>query len=349
MTHDGRFEKSVEVHSAWGTFEWLVDDALRMGYRVGIVGNSDGHKGRPGASYPGAGWFGAIGGLTCYLMPELSRTALLECLRNRRHYATTGGPSGRIRMDLTIDFSEPATCYHDDPALGDAEGAPCTSAMMGDIVHLPEGAARLSLDLTASSPVQRVDLFNGREHLDSWRPYSETDLANRIAVIWEGAEYRGRFRAVTWDGSARFDQARVQSVQAINFFNRDKVLELTDDQSLRWRSVTTGNMAGFIATLADGHAGSLQIQTPLIEATLPLYEVGLEETVLDKSGILPRRVRIFRLPDVNPSRSIQFQRDLEPVADRDNAYFVRATLEDGTQAWSSPVYVIRDLEGSAGC
>ena len=48
--HDGRFEKSVEVHSSWGSFEWILNDALEEGYRVGIVGNSDGHKGRPGAS-----------------------------------------------------------------------------------------------------------------------------------------------------------------------------------------------------------------------------------------------------------------------------------------------------------
>ena len=41
-----------------GTFEWLLHDALRLGYRVGIVSNSDGHKGRPGASYPGASLFG---------------------------------------------------------------------------------------------------------------------------------------------------------------------------------------------------------------------------------------------------------------------------------------------------
>ncbi len=94
LAHDGRFERSVEVHSSWGTFEWLVHDALKAGYRVGIVANSDGHKGRPGASYAGAGKFGAIGGLTCYLMPELSRGALLDCLRKRRHYATIGR-SGR--------------------------------------------------------------------------------------------------------------------------------------------------------------------------------------------------------------------------------------------------------------
>ena len=94
LAHDGRFEKSMEVHSSWGTFEWLVQDAFEMGYRVGIVANSDGHKGRPGASYPGASLFGAIGGLTCFLVPELSREAILECMRKRRHYGT-----GLIRGD----------------------------------------------------------------------------------------------------------------------------------------------------------------------------------------------------------------------------------------------------------
>lgn len=91
FAHDGRFERSVEVHSSWGTFEWLLHDAFRLGYRVGVVCNSDGHKGRPGASYPGAGKFGAIGGLTCFNAPELSRAALLECMRKRRHFGTTGG------------------------------------------------------------------------------------------------------------------------------------------------------------------------------------------------------------------------------------------------------------------
>ena len=81
------------MHSSWGTFEWLLHDALRLGHRVGVVANSDGHKGRPGASYPGAGKFGAIGGLTCYLMEQLDRATLLDCLRKRRHYCTTGGPA----------------------------------------------------------------------------------------------------------------------------------------------------------------------------------------------------------------------------------------------------------------
>ena len=57
--HDPALEKLVEIYSDWGRFEWLLHDALRNGYRVGVVANSDGHKGRPGASHPGASTFGA--------------------------------------------------------------------------------------------------------------------------------------------------------------------------------------------------------------------------------------------------------------------------------------------------
>ena len=64
MAHDNQLERSVEVHSAWGTFEWLIQDAFEQGYRVGILSNSDGHKGRPGASHPGATKFGSYGGLS---------------------------------------------------------------------------------------------------------------------------------------------------------------------------------------------------------------------------------------------------------------------------------------------
>ena len=38
--HDGRLERTVEVHSTWGTFEWLLHDAFDQGFRVGVVCHS---------------------------------------------------------------------------------------------------------------------------------------------------------------------------------------------------------------------------------------------------------------------------------------------------------------------
>jgi len=89
MAHDIRLERAVEVHSAWGTFEWLIEDALEQGYRVGIVSNSDGHKGRPGASHPGATSFGSYGGLTCMLAAHYPTTATVSSRRSGN--ATTTG------------------------------------------------------------------------------------------------------------------------------------------------------------------------------------------------------------------------------------------------------------------
>jgi hypothetical protein len=342
MAHDGRFEKSVEVHSAWGTFEWLVQDAFKMGYRVGIVGNSDGHKGRPGASYPGAGWFGAIGGLTCYLMPELTREALIDCINHRHHYATSGGPNGRPLLELTLSFDKPATCYQRDPAIYEtSEGKPCTAAMMGDIVHLPDGDVTLEFSVTAGSPVKRIDLFNGLEHIECYRPFDNESVGNRIAVMWEGAEYRGRFRAVTWDGTATFDNARIKQCEPVNFFNRDKTLQKTSASELQWQSVTTGNHAGFIVTLDQSEQGRIELHTPLIQQSVALQDIGYEDIVLDASGELPRRITLTRLPDQNKHTHCTLKRKLTLRAGRDNPVYVRVTLEDGTQAWTSPVYLFR--------
>ena len=342
--HDGRFEKSVEVHSAWGTFEWIVHDAFKNGYRVGIVGNSDGHKGRPGASYPGAGWFGAVGGLTCFLMPELTRNNLVDCINARHHYATTGGPSGRMRLEVSMSFDEPAKQYLDDPSLvKNCKTEQCYQAMMGDIVFLPAGAAYLKISVDAAAPVRSVDIFNGTDHLECYHPFEESDLGDRITVLWEGAEYRGRFRAVSWDGSAHFDKATITSAVPVNFFNRDKRLDIESASDLGWQSVTTGNFAGFVVRLKDSRSGSIALKTPLINASVKLADIGYEGRLLDASDILPRRIQIFRLPDDNLHTSVKIERKLEPHIGKDNPFYVRITLEDGTQAWSSPIYVLREI------
>ena len=341
LAHDGRFERSVEVHSSWGTFEWLVQDAFRAGYRVGIVANSDGHKGRPGASYAGAGKFGAIGGLTCYLMPELGRAALLDCLRKRRHYATSGGPGGRMIIDVRATFSEPGVLFHDDPALGPAEGFPATEALIGDIVHLPDGDVELSVDIVAAAAIERVDIFNGSELIETVRPYTPADLGDRIRVIWEGAEYRGRFREVAWDGTASFNDNEIVSAEPINFFNRDKALTAAGTNGLSWKALTTGNFGGFDVVLKDRNAGRLAIQTPLVTCDIAVADIGYEDRVFDKSGELPRFLKVSRLPTRNKSRTIRFKRPVKLRDTGDNPIFIRLTQEDGTRAWTSPVYLFR--------
>jgi hypothetical protein len=337
MAHDIRIERSVEVHSDWGTFEWLVQDALEQGYRVGIVANSDGHKGRHGASHPGASLFGAYGGLTCLLAPDLTRAGLFEALRKRHHYATTGC---RMLLDVRADFAGEARLYSDDPNLGATTSSAVRSAMMGDIVRFDGAEVAFNVEAIASSPIERIEIRNGLEVLETWRPYEVPELGRRIRVIWEGSEYRGRGRQTVWDGGCKLDGNRFERILPIHLWNLDKKLEQTGPGTLAWTALTTGGFGGFDAWLADPFAGTLRIDTALVQCDIRIADIGREDLVFDAGGI-KRRIRVFRLPDANPHRTLQLSRRIHLRQTGDNALYVCLTQEDGNLIWSSPIYVFR--------
>ena len=70
-------------------------------------------------------------------------------------------------------------------------------------------------------------------------------------------------------------------------------------------------------------------------AGVPLEDIGYEDEVFDNSGVLPRYLKLFRLPTVNPHQSLQFQRSVALKDQGDNPVFIRVTLEDGTLCWTS--------------
>jgi len=337
MAHDIRLERAVEVHSAWGTFEWLVHDALEQGYRVGIVSNSDGHKGRPGASYPGATLFGAYGGLTCMLAPAFTRAGLMDSLRRRHHYGTTGC---RMLLDTRVRFHEPARLFDDDPNMGPTSNRPTTEAMMGDILASTDRDVEFHVEVVASAPIERLEIRDGLDTLEVYRPFRASELGRRIRVVWEGSEYRGRGRQTIWDGEARLEGNRIERAAPINFYNHDKLFELREGNHLHWTALTTGGHGGFDAWLAEAGEGTLTIRTALVECEIPIADIGLEDLVFDAGGI-GRRIRVFRLPDRNPHHRIHIERRVAIAGDRDNALYVRLTQEDGHLAWSSPIYVFK--------
>jgi len=336
MAHDERLETSVEVHSAWGSFEWLIEDALEKGYRVGIVSNSDGHKGRPGASHPGATKFGSYGGLTCMLATGLTRKELADCLRKRHHYGTTGC---RMILDVNVQFENTAALYAADPKLGNTTSQPTQSAMMGDIVRCGDTELRLQINAVGSAPIERIEIRNGLETLETFRPYYDIELGRRICVVWEGSEYRGRGRETIWDGSAKLSQNTFEGVEAINRYNIDKQFEQTGPDQLEWQALTTGGHGGFYATLADRDAGTLSIDTDLVKAEIQISDIGYEDIVFDAGG-LGRKIRVFRLPDENLHRNVEIERSIALTTERDNAIYIRIIQQDGHVIWSSPIYVL---------
>jgi hypothetical protein len=337
MAHDARLERAVEVHSDWGTFEWLIADAFDQGYRVGILANSDGHKGRHGASHPGASLFGAYGGLSCLLTTALTRPALFEALRQRHHYATTGC---RAILDTAVAFERDATLYDDDPNQGGQAAAVVRRAMMGDILRTADRAVTFTVDCVGSAPLERIELRNRMDVLETVRPYQASELGRRIRVIWEGSEYRGRGRQTIWDGRATLVGNGVARIRPINLWNLDKQLVRRDAQHLEWQALTTGGFGGFDAWLEDPRAGRLEIDTALVKTSIDIAEIGLEDRVFAAGGI-KRQLRVFRLPDENPACRLNVERRIALNDVGDNALYVCATQEDGHLIWSSPIYLFR--------
>ena len=345
FAHDGRLETAVEVHSAWGTFEWIVRDALQRNFRVGIVANSDGHKGRPGACYPGASFFGSYGGLTCFLAERLDRDAIFEAMRRRRHYATTGN---RALVDVTVETATPAELFERDPALGTVLGpalGPAASQstsrlLMGDIARVGDDAVDLVIDVTGSAPIERLDIFDGLDLIETVRPYRAEDLGRRVRLVYEGAEVRGRARTTTWDGTLALTGNRIIATGVINSWNLDRGIQKQDAETLSWKAVTTGNYGAIDLWLEQADAGRLAFKTAPVSGEAAIAELGCEPQVFDAGG-LERRITLQRLPEVMTERRLQLRRRITLRASGDTRLFIRMQQEDGHRIWTSPLYLFR--------
>ncbi len=335
QAHDGKLERAVEVHSTWGTFEWLLHDAFDKGFRVGVVCHSDDHKGRPGATRPGASTFGAIGGLTCYLMPELTRDALFAALRQRRHYGTTGT---RLCLSLAGRFEKPVTRFADDPQLGAAQERSVQDALIGDIIRPGSTPMRLTAEVIGTAPVERVDVLHGARVVQTVRPYAAADLGRRVRVLWQGAEYRGRGRETIWQGRLTVNGNRVARHAPVNFLNPERKVK-DSGNTLEWTSVTTGNMAGIDLWLDDARGGSVEIETNIVSGKVDLAKLN-DDTVVFDGGGLGRKLTVSRLPEDDWSRRVVLQHDVTYHGGADLPVYLRVTQADGHQAWSSPIYLV---------
>lgn len=316
-THDPDLEIAVEVHSAWGTFEWLVDEALSRGYRVGICANSDGHKCRPGASYPGASTFGSYGGLTCVLASALDRESVIEALKARHIYATSGA---RMLADLRL-------------GLGDGR-----SAIMGDVIETSAEAPMLHVQLACSAPIESVQVRDGAQTLATLRPYPPEAMGRRIKMAWSGAEVRGRDRIAHWDGGLTVEGNRILHAGPVNFWNADQPLRIEDDQHLMWTSATTGGLSGVILDLEDKDAGSISVSTQQGDLTLLVSGIGYDPVDWSFGG-LAKVMRAYRLPDVNKHLQFNFSLSLDNLAAGEHPIYIRVEQEDGHLLWTSPVYL----------
>ncbi|MEO8651526.1 MAG: DUF3604 domain-containing protein [Hyphomicrobiaceae bacterium] len=336
--HDGTLETAVEVHSAWGTFEWILWDAFEKDYRVGVVCNSDGHKGRPGACYPGASFFGSQGGLTCFIAPQLDRDGIFEAMRRRHHYGTTGN---RMLLSVEAVGNSDATVFVRDPALFDNPQTETSRRVnMGDIARVTDDEIELHIEVACSAPIERLDIFDGPDVIETVRTYDASDLAGRVRLVYTGAEYRGRARTTVWDGSLTLGGTTLTDARMFNNWNLDRGIRDRRSDGLTWKAVTTGNFGGIDLWLANGDVGTIRFETPHCHGEREIAALGVEPHVFSAGG-LDRAVMLMRLPPAMSERRMRVTRRIAIPKGRDTRLFVRVTQEDGHRAWTSPMYLFR--------
>ncbi|MGD9803996.1 MAG: DUF3604 domain-containing protein [Hyphomicrobiaceae bacterium] len=337
LAHDPVLETAVEVHSAWGTFEWLLHDAFEANYRVGVVCNSDGHKGRPGACYPGASFFGSQGGLTCFITDRLDRDSIFEAMRRRHHYGTTGN---RMILDVCATAEAAEIFVRDPSAHENAITARGDAIHMGDIARVDGETVELQVRVVGSAPIERVDIFDAERLIECVRPYAKADLGARVRLLYQGAEYRGRARTTNWDGELRVEGNEIVRAEMINNWNLDRGLQSRTATRLTWKAVTTGNYGAIDIWLRHGLQGDIDFETRHARGRRAICALGYERHIFSAGG-LDRAVKLYRLPERMTETSMNIRRHVSLRGRGDTRIYVRVTQEDGHRAWSSPIYLFR--------
>ena len=314
--HDPRLEPVIEVYSSWGLFEWFLEDALRRGLRVGFFAGSDDHKGRPGASQPGAGVFGVPGGLTCILSAEKTRAALWDAIKARRCYATSG-------TRMMIEF--------------DADGH-----RMGE--EFESARPRIRCRVIGTAPLERLELRRDLETIYVVEPPSlKAPTSRMIRVAWNGLRLKSRYARQSWDGHLQVRHGRILSARGWAFDTPVEGIQSWDTQRVTWQSATSGDADGVILEIEERANATLLFRTPPCAFDLRLRDLKGYPVVYPAGGI-NLAVEVRRLPEPGAlplEMEMDFTDHSRPGLKRSvSAYYVKAVQSDGHVAYTSPVYVI---------
>jgi hypothetical protein len=236
--HHPGLERLLEIGSAWGHFEWLLQDAVRRGWKMGVCANSDEHRGRCGGGVPGTAVFGTKGGLTGVLAPSLDRAAVAKALRARHTFATTGE---RI-VGLVSTGSE--------------------GAIQGDDVQV-DSRSDVSLDYafygsTGFSSIEAWDasgiIWQRDLGSESKPSLSDSQPRKRLMIKWGGARLYDRYREAVWKGIITTNgEAKISGVQPFGgvLHVPEETIERRSDNSVSFSTRTSGDFDGVLVTFEN--------------------------------------------------------------------------------------------------
>jgi len=347
--HEPTLEPAVEISSTHGSFEWMLFDALKRGYRMGFLGGSDCYTGRPGDDRPGFQLRRyAKSGLTGIYANGVTLEDFFEAMRARRVYATTGA---RIVLSFDVD--------------GHPMGAEFTTSEPPTI----------SAAIAGTAPLDRVELFRGTELAYSHQLNGGVS-SNRIRIVWNGSSRMTSYSGVVWDGTVHVSGAKIADVETIRFDSprchlgepEASAPGVSQSSSVRFHAVGCGYPQGIVLELeafddpenveidvsvgtqlitgpgfgGHGETWPRMISRAPAEGTcfgVPFSEVLQEDGDVNVPlGVLDRRIMVQSVPDRRPL-SADFQvLDDEPRPGI-TPYWLRVVQLDGELAWSSPVFV----------
>ena len=320
---DPEFVHLIEAHSHHGTFEWLIEEALERGLKVGITGGSDDHTGRQGLVYPNRRTnnvvtFDVKGGLMGLYAEELTRGAVWEAMRARRTYGTNGE---RILLKTS-----------------------CAGRWMGAEMETA-GAPTIEVEVHGTAALLDVELKRGSETIHRFpvnSPAAEgSGNLRRIRVQWGGVSSKsGRDKKVNWRGGISLDRGSIVTYTPYALDQWDDSVRRVSNKVLRFQTSTSGDPDGVMLDIDAPPEAELHFFSDALSFKTRLGEVGYEPLVWPGGGV-NIRVQVSEIAAVMGDWSASFAYTDEEAPRGRSPYWVRVLQLNGGQAWSSPIYVNR--------
>jgi len=331
--HDPELERVMEVYSTHGYFPWFVEEALRRGYRLGIIAGSDDHKGRPGASHCGRSvWRNHRGGLTAVYARDLSREALFEALRARRCYGTSGA---RILVRFGCTPQPPqAGAKGEQPQAGER------MALMGEEFETGR-PPKLQVWVQGTAPIERVVLRRGLEVIHEYpAPGALKRKADLLRLSWGGGTTSGTGPDVrmAWHGELLLDRGRFAEVREWNTDTPDEGITAREERRVAWRSFTGGGREGILFRAEAPREAWLSFRSHHANFDFTLGE-ALEAGKRLALGPYRRAVTVERAPARDNPEVAAFTFTDEDVRPGCNPYWITVEQIDGEMAWAGPIFV----------
>ncbi|HAM56523.1 MAG TPA: hypothetical protein DCQ64_14450 [Candidatus Rokubacteria bacterium] len=250
------------------------------------------------------------------LAESLTREAVFEAIRQRRCYGVTAAQ--RIHVELAVN--------------GLAMGAEARA----------RGPVTITGRVAGTGALERIDVFRGLEIIRAIAAYAPADFEGsaRYRIAWAGSRVRGRDRLTRWDGSLELSAGRILDAVPFAMENPEKGIAEQTATRIAWISTTTGDDDGVDITLDAPADAVLRFRTPVIDLDMRLGDLAGGATRTFPAGGIDLRVFMRRLPARGFTRELAIDHtDPAPPPGACAAYWIRATQEDGAQAWTSPVYL----------